>query len=246
MKVSCKTFWLPKRGNANSEYEDAASHMEPLEVETDEFKCAVADGATEASFSDRWAKILVKGFVEGTEFADLREQWSLEIKDLDLPWYAAEKAEAGAFATLAGLTLMDVKKNDLRFHIRAVGDSCVLHVRDEKLLQSFPLTAADEFNNSPMLLPSTPQSTAETETLFVTREGSFLAGDRFFLLTDAIACWVLKRQGTTGDAISCLLDMKEQTQLDTLVESAREDVDAEGRPFMRNDDVTVLSIEVSR
>ena len=111
-------------------------------------------------------------------------------------------------------------------------------------MDSFPLTDADSFNNSPVLLPSTASEGENLELFFTDKEGLFQSGDQFLLLTDAIACWAMKRQEKTGDAIATLLDLNEQNQLVSLVDRAREETDEEGRPLMRNDDVTFLFVEV--
>ncbi len=92
MRVSGKLFWLPKNGNSLEEYEDAAYPCdEHFETEAIEFKCAVADGATETSFAGLWAKLLVEGYSEKTALAQLRERWNADVRQKDLPWYAEEK-----------------------------------------------------------------------------------------------------------------------------------------------------------
>ncbi|MBX9667967.1 MAG: protein phosphatase 2C domain-containing protein [Candidatus Obscuribacterales bacterium] len=245
MKVVTKTFWLPKRGNSNEEYEDAAWPLEPTELECDEFKCAVSDGATEASFSARWAQLLVQGFSEQAELKDLADKWSAEIKDLDLPWYAQEKAESGAFATLTALKITSPGTTGGTWWSKAIGDSCFLHIRDESLLESFPMTDAESFNNSPLLLCSNLGKHEEVDRLFLEKEGTWLNGDRFLLLTDAIAAWFFRKHDKSGDALKTLLNINDQNELLELVNKARNDHDEEGRPYMRNDDVTLVRVEVS-
>ncbi len=245
MKVLTKTFWLPKRGNSTDEYEDAAWPLEPTELECAEFKCAVSDGATEASFSARWAQLLVKGFSEQAELKDLSEKWSSEIKDLDLPWYAQEKAESGAFATLTCLKITDSGTTGGTWWSKAIGDSCFLHIRNETLLDSFPMTDAESFNNSPVLLCSNLDRHEDTESMFCEKQGSWLNGDRFLLLTDAVAAWFFKKHDKSGDALKTLLAINDQDALLELVNQARDDHDEEGRPYMRNDDVTIVHVEVT-
>ncbi len=245
MKINCKTFWLPKRGNTAQEYEDAAWPCEALETEAGQFKCAIADGATECSFSDRWAQLLVKGFVEGTEFSVLTQSWHDQIKDLELPWYAQEKAEVGAFSTLLGLSLIEDEEKRLRFEVSAIGDSCVLHSRNGAMIESYPLSEASQFNNAPRLVPSLNISPDQFQEMIALHQGDFQAGDRFFLLTDAIACWTLKRQSTKGDALEILNGIAEQQRFESIVNQARDEHDEEGRAMMRNDDVTLISVEVA-
>ena len=245
MKIRFQTFWLPKRGNSDEEYEDAAFPMDSGESETDEFLCAVADGATEASFSRRWAQLLVKGFAEKTELAELAQNWSDEIKEMELPWYAQEKAESGAFATLSGLILKSSGTTGGTYWAKLLGDSCIFHIRENSLVDSFPMKDFESFNNSPALLCSKLSQHEDLDSMFSIKEGEWKSGDRFILLTDAIAAWIFKRQETSGDGVKTLLEIKDQKQLSELCADARAAHDEDGRPDMRNDDVTLLDVEVS-
>ncbi|MDZ4836105.1 MAG: protein phosphatase 2C domain-containing protein [Candidatus Melainabacteria bacterium] len=241
MKIRFQTFWLPKRGNSEEEYEDAAFPMESGESESDEFLCAVADGATEASFSRRWAQLLVQGFADRTELAELAQKWSDEILTMELPWYAQEKAESGAFATLSGLILNGTTGT---YSSKLLGDSCIFHIRDDKLVESFPMTNYESFNSSPALLCSRLSQHEDLESIFSYKEGEWISGDRFILLTDAIAAWIFKLQESKGDGIKTLIAIKDQVQLAELCADARATHDEEGRPNMRNDDVTLLDVHV--
>jgi hypothetical protein len=103
-------FDLPKAGNAQDEYEDAVD----FSIAARRF--AIADGATESSFADRWAHSLVQRFTAGSPFAEipswaqfdawlrpLQREWHHGIPWERLPWYAEEKAQEGAFCTFLGL-----------------------------------------------------------------------------------------------------------------------------------------------
>ncbi len=244
MKISFQTFWMPKRGNSDEEYEDAAFPIESGECDTDEFLCAVADGATEASFSRRWAQILVKGFTEQTDLTEQAQAWSAEIKEMELPWYAQEKAESGAFATLSGLKLKPDGTTGGTYWAKLLGDSCIFHIRDNQLVDSFPMKDYESFNNSPALLCSILSQHSDLESIFTIKEGEWKTGDRFILLTDAIAAWIFKRQEQHGDGIKTLVEIKDQKELSDLCVAAREKHDEDGRVEMRNDDVTMLDVRI--
>lgn len=62
MRVSIQVFGLPKAGNRADEYEDAYSPKRQGELEGESFRFAVADGATEGSFSRLWAGMLVRSY----------------------------------------------------------------------------------------------------------------------------------------------------------------------------------------
>jgi hypothetical protein len=107
-KLHLQAFCLPKAGNRREEYEDAWA----CDAETG--RLAVADGASDAFESRLWAAALVQAFVREPPPSDIEamlgwlaapaQVWRAGIRWDQLPWYAAEKARRGAFATLLGLT----------------------------------------------------------------------------------------------------------------------------------------------
>src|SRR5437764_13347045 len=93
----------PKRGNSPEEYEDAFCAARVGERRGRVFRFAIADGATEASFSGRWAQMLTRAYCRGdlesdcqtASLARLQAAWSSEISGRSLPWYAEEKVRQG-------------------------------------------------------------------------------------------------------------------------------------------------------
>src|SRR5271156_5397119 len=112
MRLAAKVFWTPKAGNSEAEYEDAAfwHHVDP-EWNAEFFRFAVADGATQTSFSRLWAQLLVHAYCKGqllsnklhTSLQPLQTRWQGHITNKPLPWFAQEKIRQGAFSTLLGL-----------------------------------------------------------------------------------------------------------------------------------------------
>src|SRR5687767_9899205 len=103
MEPQIQAFWVPKLGNSAEEYEDAFAYSAA------EGLFAIADGATESSFADRWARDLVDQFVTSPPPVDaaqtafpnwltpMQERWRNGIDWQNLPWFAEEKAKGGAF-----------------------------------------------------------------------------------------------------------------------------------------------------
>lgn len=242
MRIKGNVFWLPKKGNAESEYEDAASPFEQFDQQDDEFKCAVADGATETSFAGLWAKLLVDGFCSGKKIDELRESWNAEVRKKELAWYAEEKLENGAYAALATLHL---KAEENAFVMEATGDCCILHLRNNQLLSSFPMIFSEQFDNSPALLSSlgNEETDAELETFSLRSEWE--SGDVFCLVSDAIACWALRREEETEDIAEVLKTVKTQADFAALVDEQRAALLPDGLPALKNDDVTLLVVRVS-
>jgi hypothetical protein len=59
MQVSAYPYSVAKAGNLSEEYEDAYWPLDVVEGTGELFRFAVADGATESSYSKIWARLLV-------------------------------------------------------------------------------------------------------------------------------------------------------------------------------------------
>jgi len=71
----------------------------------------------------------------------------------------------------------------------AIGDCCVVQLREEKILAAFPLSKAKAFNSNPYLLYLLSTNTSDhpkiaEETL--TLEGDWASDDTFFLMSDVL------------------------------------------------------------
>ena len=243
MTIDLRTFWLAKRGNSPEEYEDAFAADASLA------KFAVADGATESGFAKQWARLLVQQFVETSACAPqqwvrslpaIQQQWLAEVSGHELPWYAEAKVNQGAFATFLGLSLSRRRRGRYRWQAVAVGDSCVFHTNGKRLIHSFPVPHSDEFGNTPWLVGSRTPLEKLTEERLVWERGAARRGDRFWLMTDALAQWFLLEY-ETGQV--------PWEELDGIL--AREDASAEFAAWiedlrdakrLHNDDVTLLAI----
>lgn len=230
--ITHRAFWMPKRGQAEIDYEDAyavsAHGMLPSHA-------AVADGATESAFARLWARTLVKGVVDEAvtdpeTLTDKLPLWqavwieTVEQRTRRLPWYAEQKAEEGAFATLLGIELQP----EGTWTALAVGDCCLFQLREEAVIEQWPLDAPEAFTNRPALVPSrTGYSVPEVQT----RSGSWSSGDRFVLATDATAAWLMRT-----DLAEVL-----RTDAETLRQRVRA---ARSEGALRNDDVTLLELRI--
>jgi hypothetical protein len=244
MHIVCETLWLPKKGNTSDEYEDAAAPLKITDSRLETFRCAVADGATETSFSALWARLLVEGYVDGSDLAHLKQLWQAAVSTKQLAWYAEQKAQSGAYAALVGLTLTPSHDSDGggKWKAEAIGDSCLILVRNQEFVQSFPLNQSDEFNNSPVLLSSHLDDNDKPDQMLATISGAWQPGDVFYLLSDAIARWMYKRQEDYKDAAIWLSGLRNKEDFDQFVDVQRSLTDADSRALMRNDDVTLMRV----
>ena len=254
MRVRTHAHALHKAGNAAAEYEDAYDYGWSPDGSARQFRCAVADGATEASFSALWATKLVRAYCKAEVGAlslagsleTLQQEWLAQVSAASPPaqWYVEEKLKYGAFSALVGLTLQ-VKSaggEESRaggWQALAVGDSCLFQVRGEELLVRFPLTSSGEFNNRPFLLSSNPAGNDALSEHTHTSVGDWRAGDCFYLMTDALAHWFLQSYERGGRPWQTLARLDDGTGGAVFAEFISAERSARA---LRNDDVTVLSV----
>jgi len=261
MKITCDTFWLPKAGNHPNEYEDAwaisyilvgSNEVKHCTDQTftgvvSEFRCAIADGATETSFSGEWADVLVKSFVthgnvRSNFLADenlrlLQEEWHLRIdektRDKPLPWYAQEKLQQGAYSTLTGLQIF----HNSGWEMTSVGDSaCLLKRQSSKRWGKYPHNI--EFTNHPFLISTDRARNVGLgqHQYHIPKAETWQIGDTFYLMTDALADYLFNLRGKQH-----LLNklMQGQQQFEDEIHKLRQEKKC------KNDDVTLVKIAVT-
>lgn len=245
MPFRWQTFAVPKRGNSADEYEDAFAGNPQVG------RFAIADGASESSFASNWAKLLVEGFTHPASqpaaaknwLEPLRQRWSKEVDQLELPWYAEQKRELGASATFLGLILKHSAKTAAGIWLAfGVGDCCFFHLHNEQIVKAFPMTRSQDFGNQPALLNSRLASTSSTRTVQKQDRGKWAAGDRLLLMTDALAQCFLHRyeEGRKPwKSIERLLAHSTPAKaFSSWIDKLRE------QSGMRNDDVTLTIIDL--
>lgn len=245
-----RTFWLPKAGNTDTEYEDAAACSRRRTTRAP-FRCAVADGATEAPNSGLWARLVVDAHLHGGFDGSRREatiralqaQWESTTSQPVRTWYEEEMSERGAFSAFVGLTFRK-SRSGCHWRAAAIGDCCLFHIRQERLLQSFPMTCAEAFDSRPHLLPSRPQFLERALSRFVECEGTWRAGDSFILASDALAAWLLSGGANPGRRLQDALQLQNSHTFASWIQDARQG--NSGRSRLRNDDVTLLSVRTLR
>jgi hypothetical protein len=245
MRMRSRSFWLPRRGNTFAEYEDAFA------VDEESGRFAVADGATESCFAGAWARLLVNDFACGADcdaaswpgaFALLQEQWTADVHQRIIPWYAEPGVAQGAFATFLGTTLSPSSDVAWQWQTVAVGDTCILHTRGSTLLRTFPITRSQDFGSAPKLVGSRMLSEDVGKRRMLWTDGAGLPGDFLWTMTDALAHWCLLEHEIGGNPcveLEWLLTLPNANeQFTSWIERLR-DV---GR--LRNDDVTLLVVQL--
>ncbi|MFA6987977.1 MAG: hypothetical protein WC185_02870 [Acholeplasmataceae bacterium] len=190
---------VPKQGNIEQECEDSISVKITKEKDNRQLvRIAIADGATESSFAKEWANSLTKVFKKSrlpldeflfSKLPSLRKEWSISIQNVELPWYAQEKARSGAYSAFLGI-IVDLEA--LNFEALAIGDCCFFQIRNEIVIRQFPLNSSIEFGNNPYLISSNENRNSELTNYVVNVKGELNKGDVLLLMSDALAHWFAK------------------------------------------------------
>ena len=238
LRKHVRTYRLPKHGSSEAEYEDAVARS-PGRAYPRRF--AVADGASESSFARAWAELLAEAYARGAltastlydDLLPLQAAWQVEVAAKPLPWYATEKVRHGAFAALAGLTL----HADGSWQALAVGDCCVMQVREDVLLHSFPLADAAAIDNRPRLLSSNAERNSHLAELDTAACGAWEPGDGFLLMSDALAAYVLRSVVDEGRGVGETLRFMGQQGFRRWI------TDRRAERSLRNDDVSLIRVQ---
>lgn len=245
LKCTYSSITTPKSGNSIDENEDNFLVPGKSEVESDMvLRFAVADGATESSFSKEWSDLLVSSYKNSPfdkgHFAEtirlVAKTWQAKATANVLPWYAEQKAETGAFATFLGLT---INLEESVFDAVAIGDCTLFHVSHDESVCTFPISSIEEFGNTPNLIASNEIYQSDFDKTVIYLNGSIKANDLFLLATDALAAWIFKDIAACGKPWSLLLGIleNEKDDFDTWLNNQRQ------ASQIKNDDVTLIIIK---
>lgn len=176
----------PKRDRQHHENEDsvAENHLAG--------RFAISDGASTSARSEVWSRLLTSTFAAGADplaphtLTELRQRWLKQVFNDSLAWYAREKLFQGGAATFVGLQVLDET-----YHVVAVGDSCVFHIRQDELILAAPLDHWNQFTRSPALVSTRLDAPPPGDELWQ-GGGEYQTGDTFLLATDAVAKHLLR------------------------------------------------------
>src|SRR5262245_45903969 len=182
--INLKTFQVAKEGYTSDQCEDAFA----FNVVRRRF--AIADGASESYASGDWARRLAEGYVSQDGpwngwLKTARGSWLANFQDQELSWFAESKLQEGAYATLLGLEV----EAEGTWQAESVGDASLFQIRDDRLIQTFPMLRASDYSNRPDLVCSRQWDGDEMLPLCLI--GDWRPGDSIYLATDALASWFL-------------------------------------------------------
>ncbi|WP_327258647.1 hypothetical protein [Streptomyces sp. NBC_01240] len=165
-----------------------------------------------------------------------------------LKWYEHTKLAEGAFATLLAVRVdpdpgprpdTDESAPAWRWRAAALGDSCLFHLRDDRLVLAFPVEAAEEFGMNPDLFGSRNHDAELLTRRTRFTEGRCRPGDRLLLTTDALAAWFLSAPDQVA-AVRQLLEFSGPDDLGGFMDWLN---GLRKSQQLRNDDVAVVRID---
>ncbi len=248
------TFWAEKDGNAPHEWEDGALGDVGDVALGRNPRFVVADGATEAYDSIRWADELVSSFAndDGTGpeldpqsierwFETVQRTWIEEAPLQFATIFEEHKFAEGSFATLLGCELRGIDGPTPSWKAVALGDAVLFHVRRDSLLVHFPPLAHGDFGLDPDGVHTHPSALPTMMERLSFAEHEVQAGDQLFLATDALADWIVHTRDHEGE--QRLWDFLSRiTHPDTF---GRFIAASRAAGVMRNDDVTLMRVLVT-
>lgn len=246
---------VEKYGNSTEENEDfrLIRPNKKGKQKLDLVRCAIADGATMASFSKEWSKLLVVNALATRKVPShdslegvvrkASSQWQQSLKLEDLPWYAVEKAKRGGFSTFLWVSIRQSKHIDKAvLRALAFGDCELIILREGKLYQNYPIKESSEFNSTPKGITSlNPEYNRIPDTVF---SETILVKDQIVLATDALAEFLLKELENNNNPLNQLeLKIKEDANRNIVFRNWISNLRLENK--INNDDSTIVWIRIS-
>jgi hypothetical protein len=248
LTFTLRALYAPKEGSSDAQYEDAwaaseAGEASGLVAASPHLTVAVSDGASAAIFARDWARRLTAAFTTagiGAAATDAQigeiaaregSLWRVEAEKKATSWHAQEKLQNGSAATLLVMTLSSVER---KWDAFAVGDVCLFVVRGGRLKYAFPVAKSAGFDDRPALLSTEARAAFPPVKRFGT---AVEAGDRYLLMTDALAAWFLtafENKRTPWETLP--------PDHETFAAFVQKERDA---AKMKNDDATMIEILVS-
>jgi hypothetical protein len=212
---------------------------------TRSLRAIVADGATSTAFSGQWAELLVEAycdrpFLGWDDLAQRAEiaakRWAEDVFSEARAWHVLKRVEQGAAAAIAAIELIE---SGCQWIASALGDSCVFHVRANRIIEMLPTYTAADFTDNPRLISTNMSRNVELRSDYLIKDGTYLRGDKFVLATDAAAEALLRIHEQPYGIESWLSDMSSGESVARRLVNSLRDTEA-----MRNDDVAIIVIVV--
>ena len=182
--------------------EEAKINQDAFAISSDERIFAIADGVSQAPFSQIWSNKVVEKFIEkpfGSDLneqklkdwlEDIRKEWESEIDQRKSSKMILDRAkEVGGSTTFLGMIIQKKKKKYQKLQLFGIGDTNMFLIRNKRIKYSFPVTSVESFTDQTIGLCSIDNASQKIPEL---KEFNAKRGDIVILATDALAKWIFK------------------------------------------------------
>jgi len=213
-------------------------------IDIDRSLIVLCDGASESFDSKTWAAILANKFLNNQAIDpawvdDVISSYRAQFDCEKMSWSKQAAFERGSFSTFLGITY---SPSDNLVEIIGIGDTIALLLNDDKLIDSFPYTSAEEFAKRPLLLSTKSEHNqfllssdfmiSHKKTWRIDKENN----PRLLFMTDALAEWTLRDGQVENSSLEKLLQLSNFSEFKDLVLSER------CLKNMRFDDTTLVNV----
>ena len=191
LAAHCRGFWHGKRGGSPEQ----SSSVVAADPTVGRF--AVVQGRGEDVHAVVWAQLLAQQFVQaanipierlGDWLPPVQEEWSLQIRNVQLPWSEDAPGGEDALAALVGVLVAADEGASHRWQAVAVGHTSLFHTRATALLDAFPQARVADFHGPGQAIgPLVPAGQVAPRF----KQGLALPGDRLWMMTSALGQWFL-------------------------------------------------------
>ena len=207
---------------------------------------AISDGASESFDAKSWALILVRKYINRARF---RESWLVEaieeysiLHDREtLSWSKQASFDRGSFATLLGIEFHEESNS---VNVLAIGDSLAVLISNGRVVESYPYTSFEDFDQNPALL-----STNHFQNDFIRHQDFFsthsvtwdlqpLKKPLLLCMTDALGNWFLRTYKSDPTVLESLLSFRKESAMQEFITALRKD------KTIRTDDTTLVVIDI--
>jgi Protein phosphatase 2C len=258
MQVQLVIFSAQKDGCSPADWEDAAGGGSFGRGHGGDAPCArfaVADGATEAYDSGRWASQLIASFISPEQangaghpdlereamsawFKAMQDQWQVDIPATS-DYIEQLKIRQGTLATFVGGQLTGLDSGNPVWHAVALGDSVLFHVRDGRLITHLPELGSGDFDSTPEGISTVPGRLNQMSGQLEFQRGRLAPGDTIFVATDAFAKWMITRVERRNEKLWPMLGSIGHPSVFTRLVNAERRAKA-----LKDDDVTLMRIRL--
>ncbi len=252
MSFKIKSFKIHKLSESMKDCQDSYSYNKEKGL------FCVSDGASVSFFPAIWSQLLVNEFIENSDvfynnfdeyIKKTKDKWILKIKEIVkykkdnnefIPYHLNDRInnpDECAAATFAGLKITK-KDTKLEWQLNIIGDSCLFILDKKNNLKSFLMQNSNDFG----YFPDSFKSRGVKNKKPTEEKGEANFDDKFILVTDALAKWILEKKEANKvlEILEEFNKIEEQENFESFVEKYRENG---AEPILEDDDLTLMIIE---